>query len=59
MIKAPTINELRFVERDGKRILQQYKEHLYLTVVENFSGRFVPKKEWQDVPFITNEELQR
>ncbi len=52
-----TINELRFVERDGKRILQQYKETKRTFV--NIFGRICFFTEWQDVPFISNEELQR
>ncbi len=53
------INELRFVERDGKKILQQYKEHPIFTETEMFSGRQIPKKQWFDVPFVSIEELQK
>ncbi len=52
-----TINELRFVERDGKRILQQYKETKRTFV--DMCGRICCLTEWQDVPFISNEELQK
>lgn len=53
----PTINELRFIERGGKRILQQYKyTELYQ---HNAFGVLCPTTEWQDVPFITTEELQK
>jgi hypothetical protein len=50
-------NKLRFIERDGKRVLQQ-EWLLPIVIPEDFDMELVMKglpTEWRDVPFVANE----
>ncbi len=42
--------DLRFINRNGKRIMQQ------IWLIESPTGKMPPRTEWRDIPYIPNAE---
>lgn len=47
------ITDLRFIERDGERVLQMGKE---FTCINNMTGSRKIEVRWKDVPIVKEEE---